>query len=488
MKKLIYWIKNIIAFLNPPAPPTAPPDYLDTPLIYFAHRDAWTIRDATEGTQVFGAIGSGKTSGSGKTIATRFLQHGFGGLVLTAKKDERELWEKYCADCGRSGDLVIFSVDGAHRFNFMDFELNREGSGAGLTENLVHMFTTVAEIGSQSGKHSDPYWQTALKQLLRNAIDLISMAKDNLSVMDIYMVITSAASSEYDLSSDEWKKSSTCYQLLELAEQRVAGTKRENDFQLCLNFWLSEYPKLADKTRSIITSSFTGLADGFLRGTFRELFCTTTNISPEDCWKSNNKIILLDLPIKEFNELGQYAQVLFKLIWQKAVERRKIADYPMPVFLWADEAQFFLNSYDPKFQSTARASRACTVYLTQNYVGYQSAMGGDSKKSEVDAFLGNLQTKIFHANGEHHTNTWAADTIAKSRQFRPGLTPDKDKNSHGHNISMNEHTDYTILPVEFTSLKKGGPENNLQVQAIIFQGGRIWNATGKNYLRTTFKQ
>ena len=49
----------------------------------------WTVRDAVEGVQIFGGIGSGKTSGSGRMIALKFLKAGFGGLVLTVKPDER---------------------------------------------------------------------------------------------------------------------------------------------------------------------------------------------------------------------------------------------------------------------------------------------------------------------------------------------------------------------------------------------------------------
>ena len=46
-----------------------PPYHLDRVLLSFSKRDPWTIRDSYEGVQIFGATGSGKTSGSGATIA-----------------------------------------------------------------------------------------------------------------------------------------------------------------------------------------------------------------------------------------------------------------------------------------------------------------------------------------------------------------------------------------------------------------------------------
>ena len=70
---------------------------LDTPLIKFSPdtSDWWSIREAFEGVQIFGGIGSGKSSGSGKTLARAFLSNGFGGLVHCAKPEEKETWLQY---------------------------------------------------------------------------------------------------------------------------------------------------------------------------------------------------------------------------------------------------------------------------------------------------------------------------------------------------------------------------------------------------------
>ena len=49
---------------------------LDKELMYLSPKDTFTIRDACDGIQVFGGIGSGKTSGSGATLAKAFLSSG----------------------------------------------------------------------------------------------------------------------------------------------------------------------------------------------------------------------------------------------------------------------------------------------------------------------------------------------------------------------------------------------------------------------------
>ena len=245
------------------------------------------------------------------------------------------------------------------------------------------------------------------------------------------------------------------------------------------------------------------MADCFLRGMLRNLFCTDLNFGPEDSFKG--KIIILNLPVKEFNELGQFAQVLFKFIWQRAVERRippgtsrdVAQESARPVFLWADESQFFVNSYDALFQSTARSSRACTVYLTQNLPSYHSAFGGHNARSDAESFLGNLQTKIFHANGDPVTNNWAADSIGKTRQatFYGGLSEALAKGSAlSQNAGGSMVVEYVVQPQEFTMLRTGGPESEFVVDSIIFQGGRRWVGLKKgepvtqNYFRAHFPQ
>jgi hypothetical protein len=164
---------------RPPVIASQSPEWsLDMPLLRLSNspQDAWRIRDACEGTQIFGATGSGKTTGSGRALARAFLENGFGGLVLCAKADEPELWRKYADQTGRSSDMVMFSRE---HFNFLHYEANRPGAGAGQTENLVTLFMQVAEIANQ--KHgfaaSDDYWERAVKQLLRNAVDLVTIAR-----------------------------------------------------------------------------------------------------------------------------------------------------------------------------------------------------------------------------------------------------------------------------------------------------------------------
>lgn len=469
----------------------------------------WSLNDAFQGVQVFGGTGSGKSSGSGQALARAYLEANLGGLVLTAKTDEVFAWQTYAEDAGRTADLLIVDVDAKHCFNFLSYELNRPGAGGGHTESLVNLFCSVLEASERKGGQgggNDAYWQRTLKQLLRNAIDLAVIAVGDFDLPSLYRIISSAPKSPVEAGDAEWRKKSDCCVLLEVAAEKAPEKDRESDFELTRDYWMREFPNLAQETRSVIVSTFTSMADCFLRGKLRKLFCTTVDFKPEDTF--DGKIIILNLPVKEHNELGQFAQVLFKYIWQRAVERRipplisreEAEKTIRPVFLWADESQFFVNSYDALFQSTARSSRACTVYLTQNLPTYFAVFGGANSRSEVEAFVSNLQTKFFHANGDPATNNWAADSIGKTRQMRfSGSTSEqlaKGQGGAGLNQTAggSEIIEYLIQPQEFTLLRTGGEECDLQVDCIVFQGGRRWLIPTKdkprtqNFIRHSFAQ
>jgi len=466
---------------------------LDQVIYEFNGNEPFTIGNACEGVQIFGGIGSGKTSGSGEALARAFLTAGFGGLVLCAKKDVLEDWKRYARETGRDRTILIFDASGDYVFPFLQYEIDRSGEGAGYTENLVRLFTTVYEAidRSNSSGGTDPYWMRAMQQLLRNTIDLCLIASGTVSVPLIHDVIMSAPKSLEEIDTEEWKKKSTCWKLLLQGHSKNLDKWVKLDFDSTAAFWLEEYPSLAEKTRSSVLSTLTSMMDIFLRRPFRMLFCEPPS-DPRKIAKPElthrGAIIIMNLPVKEFGDAGRAAQVVYKYLWQQAVERRQmVPGKTIPVFLWVDEAQNFVTEYDMQFQATARSTMACTVYLTQNIPNYYAEMGGEQSKYRVDSLIGNLQTKIWHANSDPMTNEQAAETIGKSWQTRQSSGQSYGADNYNLSEGKSESFDYDVPPQFFTKLRKGGRLNNKTVDAIIFQNGRMWK-NKKTYLFTQFKQ
>lgn len=465
---------------------------LDQVVYSFNGQEPFTIANACEGVQIFGGIGSGKTSGSGEALARAFLKAGFGGLVLCAKKDVLDDWKRYAQETGRAKNLLVFDATGDFVFPFLQYEIERKGEGAGYTDNLVRLFTTVYEAIDRSvhSETADPYWTRAMQQLLRNTIDLCMIARGTVSVPMIHDVILSAPISIAQIDTDEWKNKSLCWKLLLEGHARNLDVWAKHDFDSTASFWLEEYPNLADKTRSSILSTLTTMMDIFLRRPFRRLFSEM----PDDRRKiaypeltHRGVITILNLPVKEFGDAGRAAQVVYKYLWQQAVERRAVSEATVPVFVWVDEAQNFVTEYDMQFQATARSTRACTVFLTQNLPNYYAVMGGNQSKYRVDSLLGNLQTKIWHANSDPMTNENAAETIGKSWQTRQTSGESVGQNTFNLTTGRTESFDYDVSPQSFTKLSKGGNANKRIVEAVVFQNGRIWN-NRKTFLFAQFQQ
>jgi len=480
-------------FRKPQPVPVSPPDALDAPLLSFSEADSFTIRDACEGVQIFGGIGSGKTSGSGAALAMAFLQNGFGGLALTAKPDEAQQWRTYLATAGRESDVMHVRAKGPFRFNFLDYERTRAGDGAGLTDNLDHLFTTMVEMverGANRGEN-EAFWRNELKKLIGNVLDLLKLSCASLTMENIYQVIVSAPLSKEELADEDWRANSYCYQRLfiEFERKEKDQLKRDErkDFGMMGDYWTKEFPAMSDRTRSTIMSMFTGMARCFLRSPLRELLSTETTFKPEDSLRG--KIILLDLPVKEYNEVGLMAQCVFKYCWQRSIERRHITAQSRPVFLWMDEAQHFVNEHDVTFQTTARSARACTVLLSQNFPNYLYALGsGDKARSLVDSLLGNLTTKIFHNNTCAATNQWAADLFAREWQTQTSQSVSSSNGQINTGTNTSQQLQYSVIPRNFTGLMKGGPKNNFWVEGLVHQGGQTFHGSQTNALRTLFPQ
>lgn len=460
---------------------------LDKKLLQLSEDTFWTARNAVEGVQIFGGIGSGKTSGSGKTLALSYLKAGFGGLVLTVKPEERKLWEEeYCEMTGRKDDLIIIGPDDENTFNFLAYE----GQG-GMTDNIMQILKTVIRAGEDksNGGSDDQFWQDALDMLLFNVIDLCKLAYGKVEIQTMYDIVQTVPnvakpssdketdySRAYELAREnvaeqirEWRKGLSIQEQVDVTRSESAldllacrDLADARTFRFIKQFFTETYVTLSDKTRSIIDFSFSSFLFRLLRDPVYSLFCTgISTFRPEDCEKG--KIILIDLPVKLFHKVGQDAQIMFKYIWQRAMEQRKIQDDTLPVFLWADEAQNFLHEYDADYQATARSSRIATVYISQNLPNYYANMGGAKSDFRVKSFLGTLATKFFHANADVETNKYASDLIGDAPfVYTSKSITHSEKGQFGRNSSMK--FERAVRPEAFSTLRTGGRANGFQAE------------------------
>src|SRR5580700_2151164 len=203
--------------------------------------EGFRLSDALTGVCVFGATGSGKTSGPAKHLAYGYLAAGFGGLVLCAKKEERRQWQQWAADCGRTDDLVIVDSTGKWRFNFLEWEASRPEASGGLTINIVSILDEIAgAIARAAGKAEggggdNKFWEDALHHMNTNLVDLPIFAGIRLSLPLMRSIVNSAPQSLEHLTDEEWQESSACAAILKEAEKATAKASDDvrSDFEEC---------------------------------------------------------------------------------------------------------------------------------------------------------------------------------------------------------------------------------------------------------------
>jgi hypothetical protein len=457
----------------------------------------FSIADATCGTAVFGATGSGKTSGTGKHLALGFLAAHMGGIVLCAKISEREQWLEWAREAGRLEDVIVFDASGKWRFNFLDWESSRASEGGGLTINVVALLEeiiTALEPQKSGGSGENIFWEDSLHQLLVNTVELVQLAGRELRLAYMRDIVRSAPLSRDQAKDPKWQEESACWFFLQEAERntRAADEDVKADYAECRAYFLDDFANLSDRTRSVITLMFSKLAQPFTARPLRRLFSTDTNISPEATFEG--KVLIIDLSTQAFRLAGKIAALVWKYCWQISVMRRKPAppgEYLRPVFCWADEAaENFLSRGDSAFQAVARASAGCTVYLAQNINQYRKRLGDNDA---FESFIANLQNKFFHqATGP--TCKWAAELLGERWQSIANVSAGRSNPqaldssaTMSSGVSLSDQRRYFVEPSVFTTLKRGGPAYGYQVEVIVYKGGHVF-PDGLPYALLTFDQ
>lgn len=436
---------------------------LDTPLLQLSTKDHFTLRDACDGVHIFGGIGSGKTSGSGKALAGAYLRAGMGGLVLCAKPEEVELWVDYCKQHGREQSMILF--DKEKGCNFIAYEFARKGADAAnsVTDTIMRLIEAADSASGQKGTKGEQFWINTAREMLLYSVTALYGAMGNVSARDVVHFISTMPTQRPNTPAElNALKDNFAFNILQKFKNQRVHDIEADLVEAVLRYWGSQYLAQPEKTRGSIVTNVTSSLNRFSTGMLRACFCDKTNIVPEMTF--SGAIIILALPVLTYNTEGVIAQQLFKLLWQRAVESRNGLPSQFrdrPVFLYADEAQYFVNSYDDQFLSTCRGSKASVVYLTQSLPTYY-AMLGKEYSDAVDGFVGKFNTKIFHLNADPRTNDYASSLIGRGIKRRlSGNETTGSSTQRGSNYGGSESDTCTIGDSENYGSQRGSSGSGL---------------------------
>jgi hypothetical protein len=522
---------------------------LDMPLAKLsAQGDVLTPRTGAGGIHYWGGIGGGKTSAA-HMVAGAYLRAGMGGYVTVSKFEDIAMWkDNYASKHGRGRSIILF--DENEGFNFLEYEMSRQGfDGIGsVTECLMRVIDTARKASATaSHRGGEVFWEDATREALRYTLPPLFSAKGSLSIPDIIRFISTAPTNVKEPTDPEWQRCSFMYEVMNRATRCPRVPMPRAAMENTIRFWAERWPASPDKTRGNVVMTVNTTLDRFNHGRLNRVFCGKTTIVPDMSF--HGAIIVDAKPTLTWNEDGVIAQQLFKYFWQRSVLGRNSLEKKHRerfLFLWSDEAQETVLPEDGPFLSLCRASRCCVTYLTQSLPNYYAKMGGDNPHDAAHALAGKFNTHVFCSNSCPETNEFAARILGKvvtrrstfsngtSESVNSGMNAGNSENSgfssnygasssgswggqgsrssnsgSGHssgsgnnwgsnrgratseNISRgySESTEYSIEPGYFArGLRTGGPQNNNIVTAIWFEAGRVFRASGTNWLLARFKQ
>ena len=484
----------------PPQPDDLPRFHPLTPLRQWEGGDALRIVHAHSGTGIFGANGSGKTSGPAKHLALGYLAAGFGGLVLCAKVEERAQWENWARQTRREKDLVIIDAKGTWRFNPLDWEAQRKDEGGGYTINVVALLDELAQAIASSaateegGGGDNKFFQDALSHMCTNLVDLAQLSGVGVSLPELRKIVISAPQTPEEAASKQWQAKSDCALALKAADEATHSADRDTraDFEECRNYWLLEVPALSDRTKSIIFLAFSMLVRPFITRPLRRLFSSDTNIRPEDTF--DGKIIIVDVPVQSYRLAGKICNLVWKYCFQIAALRRSQptdGTYLRPVFLWADEYQNFISPFDFMFASVCRSASACMTVMVQNRESLKSVLGNDAMVDSLTANLSNL----FFCQNSGTTNAWASRLIGEHWVNVRSISTNRGAGAQSLDprvgptagVSMQDELRRYVDEAVFSSLRRGGAANDYKVEAVAYLGGHLFDGE-RPYKLLTFLQ
>jgi len=468
-------------------------DALDAVLLHWNRADAFTVRDLLNGgVAIFGRTGSGKTSSSGKALARAVVQYGnSGGLILAAKPEDAEMWQSIFAEAGRSNDLLMFSPENPLRFNFLDYEMRAGGHTRNITKCITTIGETLRSSDTAAGENAD-FWQREQERMIFNAVEIVKLATGNVGAPELQKFISTAAMNPQQITSAGWQ-AGFHNQCLKAAWEKHKTATEQHDFELAKEFWLGEFPNMADKTRSSILTGVMGILHTFNTGVVRDLISTTTNVTPDDMFAG--KWVLIAMPPAEWGDIGNFVCAGWKYLTQKAVLRRHAAEGDPINVIWCDEAQQFVNSHDAHYLAQCRSHKGCMLFLTQSLHSYYSSLKGETGRHQADALLTNFHHKVFHALGDAQTAEWASGLIGKSLQTFIGGSMAPQENlfeelmgQSKYTGSFSQHYEKVLQDNAFMNgLRTGGKANGLLCDCIVTRTGEPF-ASGQNWIQVTFSQ
>lgn len=200
-----------------------------------------------------------------------------GGLIFGSKPEDLGMWRGILNRANREEDLRVFSPRSDLRFNFLDYELEHGGD----TRSITKVITTIGETlrsNDTNGTENADFFEKQQDRQVYNGVHVMKLARKKIDAWELQKFIAGAAKTPAEIARPEWQSGFHNQCLAEAHAASMSAIDR-HDLELAMQYWVGEYPFMADRTRSSIETGVMGILHVFNTGQVRELVSTTTNVS-----------------------------------------------------------------------------------------------------------------------------------------------------------------------------------------------------------------
>ncbi|MEQ9617041.1 MAG: TraM recognition domain-containing protein [Phycisphaerales bacterium] len=474
----------------------APPDVLDRSLITFNRsNDRLTWRDVLGGgVSIIADSGSGKSSGVIFPLVRAIHSKRASVVHITVKPDDSAKYRRLAELNGRS-DVRVFGIE--DRYNPLAFEQSNAPAGTGLVENLTQLVLLPLRRQQRHGGSGDAFWKADAERYVRHLVTIFTLAGEPLSYRLINECLLNLPEDPEDVQCQQWRSSNPAYGALVRAENQPLTPAQRGDLEDAAAFLLRTVPATPSRTRASTVATVTSAIDPYVRGEVGQVINAGHSTWTPDELVAQPGVVILDLPLQSWGEIGGTIQRILVSSIQRAILRRDLKEASHPVVLVMDEYQEFLDPKDdPAFMRTARDRRGCCILATQCVGNIRDACGESrDPQAAAEAILGLPSVKFFGATTDPATLKYASEVFTHTLQ--PRISFGNSQNSGdskrpgsgtGRNTNISRELQPDVPHHEFVRLRRGGPGNGWNVDVFCSVSGRIWRASRRPSLKVTFQQ
>ena len=454
---------------------------LDDHLIELDQFNYITTRNLLEHTILIASPGAGKSSILFK-LARRFLEQGHGAVFFTVKPGDCRFYIEAAARAGRRNDVIEVGP-GRHSCNVLQYATSLTQAG-GTALAITKLIEDASKLAGSASNKEELYWQKLRHRTIFSMLLLLKHSA-GIDAGNIVEFIRSMARDPAQYTDQQWRFTSKAARWMAMANRSATTPQEKFDVSEAIAFMREEFCPLHMKQRTTCQMDVITAVDPLRRETIGEVLCCDTTVTPQAVF-DDRKILIFDLPTSIYGPVGCLAAKVFKsALYMAAAQRQAVDATPDPVMVVCDECQESLGD-ELRIAPLARSAGVALMYATQSLTSLTRAFGSDVDAKNFVAqfsnifYLSNLDTATTsHASKQcgHHKEDYSSIGFGeKAREF------------HG---SFSEQSKPAVPESEFAILRRGGPANDMCVDAYLVRAGGFATADPQvkhPYLKATFEQ